>query len=117
TSSTGRVYEGEWKEDKQSGKGVLVWPDGDRYAGEFKNDMFDGFGTYTFADGRKYEGSWKDDKFNGRGTYSWPDGDRYVGEWKNGTSPSGQLTRTDGTVISGSWEEILNRKFPSEHAA
>jgi hypothetical protein len=29
----GRVYDGEWKHDKQHGKGVLTWPNGAIYDG------------------------------------------------------------------------------------
>ena len=31
-------YKGEFKNDKQEGKGVMIWNNGDKYEGEFKND-------------------------------------------------------------------------------
>eukprot|EP00911_Craspedida_sp_UC1_P001797 UC1_evm1s1373 len=55
------VYEGEWKDGKQHGRG-----------------------KYTFASGNVYEGEWKDDKRTGRGKFTWPSGDVYEGEWKDG---------------------------------
>jgi hypothetical protein len=32
----GRVYEGQYFEDKKEGEGTLTWPDGRRYEGPWK---------------------------------------------------------------------------------
>ena len=37
-SPSGFEYEGEWKEDKQNGKGKTKWPDGDMYEGECRGE-------------------------------------------------------------------------------
>ena len=32
----GRIYEGQYLEDKKEGEGILTWPDGRRYEGPWK---------------------------------------------------------------------------------
>ncbi len=113
----GRSYEGGWKEDLEDGRGVFTWPDGERYEGEVKDGMIHGKGIYIFADGRTYKGNWKQGRFNGTGTYTWPDGDTYIANWENGTSTKGRLTRADGTVIEGGWEEIIAIKYSTGQGA
>ena len=44
------------------GKGVYKWADGRVYEGEFVNDKRNGFGIYTWTDGRRYEGNWISNK-------------------------------------------------------
>jgi hypothetical protein len=81
------TYEGEFGQGMKAGRGVKVWPSGDRYDGEFTNDRKDGHGVYTWGEGtewagQRYEGEFKDDRRDGWGVYSWPNGDRYEGPWK-----------------------------------
>ena len=38
--------------------GVYFWPDGRIYEGQYSEDKKQGFGVYTWADGRRYEGNW-----------------------------------------------------------
>ena len=33
----GRVYKGEYVDDKKEGQGVFIWPDGREYNGMWKN--------------------------------------------------------------------------------
>jgi len=49
-------YEGEWKNDKRTGQGLCIFPNGDLYQGKMHNDKRHGQGTYQWKDGRKYEG-------------------------------------------------------------
>jgi hypothetical protein len=62
----GDKYEGEWKEDKRHGKGVVT------YAGQN--------GTIS----EKYDGDWVDGKMHGFGKYYYNDGGVYEGEWFEG---------------------------------
>ena len=39
-----------------NGQGVFEWPDGKVYNGDFLNDRKQGFGTLCWPDNRKYEG-------------------------------------------------------------
>ena len=40
------MYEGEHRDGKMHGKGVLKYRSGTRYDGEFANDLFEGTGTF-----------------------------------------------------------------------
>jgi len=54
--SDGRVYQGQWKNNKMEGRGVFEWPDGRRYEGEYIDDKKEGQGVFYWPDGRKYDG-------------------------------------------------------------
>lgn len=49
-------YEGEWIGDYKDGRGILKWPDGQRFEGFFVNNMSEGFGRYVSTRGDVYEG-------------------------------------------------------------
>ena len=53
------VYNGEWKNGKKEGQGVLNLVNGEKYTGEFKEDEFDGQGMMHFSNGKKMGGIWK----------------------------------------------------------
>jgi len=44
------------------GKGEFIWVDGRVYKGEYKNDKKHGYGEFHWADGRIYKGNWKNGK-------------------------------------------------------
>lgn len=58
----GDFYNGQWVDDKMSGKGVYIWANGDRYEGDFVDDAITGMGVLTMANGEKYEGEFVDGK-------------------------------------------------------
>lgn len=33
------IYEGVWKDNEKSGRGQIIYPDGQRYAGNYRNDV------------------------------------------------------------------------------
>ena len=81
-------YRGMFHLGRKHGKGVKIWPSGDRYEGEFLADRKDGVGTYTWSSkgpsaGESYSGAYVDDRRQGYGIYLWPAGDRYAGQWAN----------------------------------
>ena len=41
------------------GNGVFKWSDGKIYDGQFVDDKRDGFGTMTYPDGKIYRGEWR----------------------------------------------------------
>ena len=49
--NTGVTYEGEWKNDKQDGKGTETWLDGAIYTGDYKEGKKCGWGVFTWSDG------------------------------------------------------------------
>ena len=79
-------YRGDFHAGRKQGKGVEIWPSGDRYEGDFVADRKQGIGKYTWsadgpAAGESYSGAWRNDRRNGYGVYVWPSGDRYAGQW------------------------------------
>lgn len=70
--------------DCMNGKGVFLFPNGDKYEGDFEESHLKGYGTYTDFRGNVYVGYFKDDKFNGKGMFTRTDGTKYIGEFANG---------------------------------
>merc|ERR1712083_1099627 len=60
--SDGRVYDGQYCDDKKSGHGVFKWPDGRRFDGEWKEGKQHGSGTWITATGAERQGMWEDGK-------------------------------------------------------
>ena len=58
----GRMYDGEWKDDKRHGFGLNRWPSNNSYEGYFYLDKKHAYGSYTFPDGHIYEGEYHHDK-------------------------------------------------------
>eukprot|EP01043_Picozoa_sp_COSAG02_P026052 COSAG02_NODE_1489_length_12365_cov_22.798793_5_plen_1063_part_00 len=86
TYHNGDVYDGEWREDKPHGKGVVTYAPADdgsteKYVGDWVEGKMHGLGRYEYADGGIYEGEWVDGQMHGRGSLAMPAGDRYEGEW------------------------------------
>ena len=82
TFSTGKKYEGDYKEDKYDGFGVISYPDGRKYEGEFKANYFSGMGIMFWPSGGRYVGNWEGDQRNGEGTMYGADGSIDKGIWK-----------------------------------
>ena len=61
---TGGKYEGNWKDDKQHGKGKETWNNGDEtYEGDFIEGKKNGKGKFTWIDKSYYEGDFVDGVF------------------------------------------------------
>ena len=78
-----KKYEGEIKNGKPNGLGILTSPYGDKHVGGWKKGKEHGQGTYTHPDGNKYVGGWKVGKRHGQGTMTFSSGDKYVEGWKD----------------------------------
>ena len=78
------VYQGQVKNGKPNGLGVIIYPRGFKYVGEYKDGKRNGQGTWTHPDGWKYVGEYKDG-------YRW-NGIRY---YKNG--------KIWGKYVNGEW--------------
>ena len=59
---------------KRTGKGKMMWPDGNVYEGDWVDDKRTGKGKFTWSKGSVYEGDSVDDKRTGKGKYTWPNG-------------------------------------------
>eukprot|EP01097_Dermamoeba_algensis_P010240 TRINITY_DN7480_c0_g1_i2.p1 TRINITY_DN7480_c0_g1~~TRINITY_DN7480_c0_g1_i2.p1 ORF type:complete len:226 (-),score=23.72 TRINITY_DN7480_c0_g1_i2:203-880(-) len=103
--SNGRIYVGEWKDDKRNGFGEFTWPGGDSYSGRWKDSKRHGNGTYKWADGRVYQGEWNEDKRHGYGCSIYPDGHRYEGDYKDGKRHGkGKCTYPNGGRYEGDYK-------------
>lgn len=63
-----------------NGKGKCLFDDGGIYEGEFKNNKFHGFGVLT-SEIYIYEGNWENNKKNGFGEYIYNDGRIFKGNY------------------------------------
>lgn len=50
----GKVYEGDFTENKIEGQGILMFADGNKYEGQFFDGMMHGYGQWTEKDGSYY---------------------------------------------------------------
>ena len=72
-----------------------------KYQGQVKDGKPNGLGILTFTDGWKYVGEWKEGIYNGQGTRTYPWGN-YVGEWKEGKGWNGKTYDKNG-IIKDKW--------------
>ena len=106
----GRVYEGQWRFGKFSGKGRLIGIRGEAYIGDFENDKYHGFGLLYDHEGGVYNGGWAAGKKDGigymrAGQKSPIAGGVYYGDWSEGNiQGSGVLFFSDGSVYAGGWK-------------
>lgn len=105
-----RFYGSFDQNNKLTGKGILLFKDGNRYDGEFKNDKRDGCGRYSFltktSSHQYYVGEYVEDKRNGLGRLRWKNGDEYRGNFKKERCDGyGVFQFTNGSFKSGVWQE------------
>ncbi|KAL6045379.1 Morn repeat domain containing protein, variant 2 [Balamuthia mandrillaris] len=99
-------YEGEWKNGREHGQGLRVFPDKEEhyYKGEWKNGMRDGFGVYHWPNKTSYEGQFRDGYREGYGIYTWSPTAKYEGHWLRGIEHGkGVRTWVDGDRYEGDW--------------
>jgi len=109
------MYEGEWKRNKEHGKGTLMTPDRSRiiYQGDWEKGRMQGKGTYYYYDAlnnkretSKYTGEFKENLRHGFGIYTLPDGSIYDGEWReNNPNGWGLFRWPDGSEYQGPWKD------------
>lgn len=87
-----------------SGKGEVLWANGDRYIGELRMGVRVGDGEMTWANGQHYVGQWSDDLPNGRGQLTFTNGNKYAGDVTAGV-PNGQgrMQFGSGDTYEGQW--------------
>ena len=117
--NNGMLYEGEWKRNKEHGKGTLMTADRRRimYEGEWERGRLHGQGTYFYSDDTlaqssrnthvdsRYIGEFKENARHGVGKYFLPDGSTYEGEWRdNEMSGQGTFCWSDGSMYVGLWK-------------
>lgn len=58
----GRIYKGEYYEDKKHGQGLYMWPNGKMYEGDWYQGKQHGKGTFTNTKGISQTGTWSNGK-------------------------------------------------------
>ena len=112
-SAINGVYYGEFKDDNIEGKGNFEFLSGDVYNGEFKNGKLEG-GAFLFINNETYEGEFKNNKMEGRGEYTFANGDVYHGDFKDGQRHGiGIFNSVNGNSIMAEWKndtlvQVLN---------
>ena len=85
-----------------SGRGRIVWDNGDQFDGTMVRGQKEGRGEFRWANGQRYSGDWARDQPNGQGTIRYPNGDRYTGEVRAGLpNGSGTLYFANGNRYRG----------------
>jgi len=108
-----KTYDGEWVNDMLSGKGTMIWANGDRYEGEWAADLRNGKGIQYWSNGTIYDGEWKFGVLTGKGTIIWANGDRYEGDFVNSKRQGeGKYTYSNGAIREGEWR---NGEFFKEY--
>jgi hypothetical protein len=72
-----------------SGRGQILWANGNRYDGDLVQGRKHGEGSFAWASGQRYSGQWADDQPRGKGQMRFANGDDYEGEVADGL-PQGQ---------------------------
>ena len=103
-------YEGEFKNDKLSGKGRIVFKiEGHVYEGQFDNNEINGFGTFKWKNGDSYTGYMLNGKMHGEGKYRYNNGMVYEGKYNNGVKEgNGKVYNTKGLTSSEIQRNINN---------
>lgn len=70
--------------DCETGSGVMLYPDGERYIGQFWKGQKHGEGTIFYLNGSYYRGQWSNDLPHGDGFKFFKDGTRLEGFWEKG---------------------------------
>ena len=100
----GSEYNGDVKNGKKEGRGILKFKDGTVYEGDFKDDNFNGNGILKYNNGRKYEGTFKDGKMDGNGKFTWEDGKIYIGNYVDDKKQGyGKLIWNNNKYYEGNW--------------
>ena len=102
-------YEGEIKDGKRHGRGVMKYANRSEYDGQWKDGKRHGRGVFEYANGGRTDGEWKDVTGSGRGVFVWTRnsnwaGDKYEGEYKDGKKHGRGVFRfSNGNVCNGNW--------------
>lgn len=85
-----------------SGRGQILWANGNRYEGDLVQGRKHGEGSFAWASGQRYSGQWADDQPRGKGQMRFANGDDYEGEVADGL-PQGQgrMRYASGDVYEG----------------
>ncbi|MFM2194865.1 MAG: hypothetical protein RL092_465 [Bacteroidota bacterium] len=105
----GEKLDGNWKDDKFCGKGVLTNEEEDRYSGDFYLGVPHGSGVMNYSNGSIYNGQWENGNYNGKGKFTKANGTVKDGEFAMGKfSGFARIYFDDGAFFEG---QILNDEY------
>ena len=114
--TSGNSYEGEWRDDKKCGSGLMVWRDVDEvYTGEWADDLPHGLGEHIWGDSGShtvkkevcniYRGSFVWGKRHGQGSFFYMNGSQYSGQWADDAKHGeGLFFYADGRIFGGMFQ-------------
>ena len=92
------------------GEGTYKWLDGRMYHGDYKNDKKNGFGVYVWADGRAYIGNWTEGKQDDVRVYILPNGTVRKGQWQDNTRKAWlEITEEEKEHFKSKFAQALKR--------
>ena len=100
----GDVYDGPLVKSQRQGEGQFVWASGQRYVGQWAQDQPRGTGQMSFPNGNRYEGGVEDGRPHGQGVMKYASGDEFTGQLQRG-SPNGRgvYLWAAGQRFEGEW--------------
>lgn len=102
----GNKYWGDWTDNQRQGQGKMAYREGNTYVGGFVESRMRGKGKMTYVNGDSYDGNWENNRPNGNGTYSFVSGNRYEGNFVNGSFDGhGTMYYRDGSHYDGFWQD------------
>lgn len=108
------TYIGDTYNEKKSGYGRKVYPNGSVYEGFWYQGKRQGQGRYANNTGKFYSGNYSMGEKDGHGALLKESGTYYIGMWKNGKrfgKGKGKVIKKDGRTIEG---EMENGVFKGE---
>jgi hypothetical protein len=100
----GDSFDGSLVKGQRQGEGQFVWASGQRYSGTWEQDQPRGQGQMQFTNGNRYQGRVEDGLPEGQGVMRYASGDEFTGQLKRG-SPNGRgvYAWASGQRFEGEW--------------
>ncbi|MCZ8233588.1 MAG: hypothetical protein O9335_00365 [Inhella sp.] len=104
--AAGMRFEGQFRQDAGtqtvSGRGTVIWDNGDRYQGSLRAGRREGPGDFAWASGQRYSGDWVADQATGQGEMRMTNGDVFKGQFTNGQPDgAGEMRFASGDIYRG----------------
>ena len=96
------IAEGDYRDGRLHGHGVVTTHTGDRYEGEWRKGQRHGWGTFL-SSGGDFEGEYRNNKKHGSGVERWANGDRYEGQYRDGRPDGFGEAWISGARYAGRW--------------
>jgi hypothetical protein len=96
--STGEVYQGEFQDGREQGRGLRIFPTG-RYDGEWRQGRRHGRGVMFWINGNLFRGEFRDGLPDGPGEFYSVEGGWFRGNWSAGCFREGDRVAAIGKPI------------------